>query len=35
LLPAAKLAELAHTWIMHQLAADTKGRKQADSVTAK
>jgi hypothetical protein len=35
LLPAAKLAELAHAWIMHQLAADTKGRKQADSVTAK
>ena len=35
LLPAAKLADLAHTWIMHQLAADAKGRKQADGVTAK
>lgn len=35
LLPAAKLADMAHTWIMHQLAADSKGRKQADNVTAK
>lgn len=35
LLPAAKLLDMAHTWIMHQLAADAKGRKQADGVTAK
>jgi hypothetical protein len=35
-LPAtAKLLDPAHTRIMHQLAADAKGRKQADSVTAK
>jgi len=27
LLPAAKLLDLAHTWIMHQLEADRKGRK--------
>lgn len=30
LLPAAKLLDLAHTWVMHQLAADRKGRKQAE-----
>lgn len=35
LLTAAKALDLAHTWIMHQLAADAKGRKQADNVTAK
>ena len=35
LLTMAKLLDLAHTWIMHQLAADAKGRKQADGVTAK
>ena len=35
LLPAGKLLDLAHTWIMHQLAADSKGRREADSVTAK
>jgi hypothetical protein len=29
LLPAAKLLDLAHTWIMHQLDADRKGRKQS------
>lgn len=34
-MPAAKLLDMAHTWIMHQLAADAKGRKQADNVTAK
>jgi hypothetical protein len=35
LLPAAKLLDMAHTWVMHQLAADAKGRQQADKVTAK
>jgi hypothetical protein len=25
----------AQTWIMHRLAADAEGRKQADGVTAK
>jgi hypothetical protein len=35
LLPAAKLADMAHTWIMHQLAADNAGRRQADKVTAR
>ena len=35
MLPAAKLLDLAHTWVMHQLAADAKGRKQADPVTAR
>jgi len=29
LLTAAKVIDLAHTWIMHQLDADRKGRKQA------
>jgi hypothetical protein len=29
LLPAAKLLDLAHTWVLHQLDADRKGRKQA------
>jgi hypothetical protein len=29
LLPAAKLLDLAHTWVMHQLDADRKGRKQS------
>lgn len=29
-LPAAKLLDLAHTWIMHQLEADRKGRKQSE-----
>ncbi|OWK42127.1 hypothetical protein [Fimbriiglobus ruber] len=29
LLPAAKLLDLAHTWILHQLAADSKGRKES------
>jgi hypothetical protein len=31
LLPAAKLLDMAHTWILHQLEADRKGRKQAES----
>lgn len=35
LLTAAKLLDMAHTWIKHQLDADSKGRRQADSVTAK
>jgi hypothetical protein len=35
LLMAAKLLDLAHTWIMHQMAADRKGRKEAEPVTAK
>jgi hypothetical protein len=30
LLPAAKLLDLAHTWVMHQLEADRKGRKQSE-----
>ena len=30
LLPAAKLLDLAHTWVMHQLDADRKGRKQSE-----
>ena len=29
LLPAAKLLDMAHSWVMHQLDADRKGRKQA------
>jgi hypothetical protein len=35
LLSAAKLLDLAHTWIMHQVAADRKGRKEAEQATAK
>ena len=35
LLPAAKLLDMAHTWILHQLEADRKGRKPSDQVTAK
>jgi hypothetical protein len=35
LLTAAKLLDLAHTWIMNQMAADRKGRKEAEQVTAK
>ena len=35
LLAAAKLLDQAHSWIGHQLAADAKGRKQADGVTEK
>ena len=30
LLPAAKLLDMAHSWVMHQLEADRKGRKQAE-----
>lgn len=30
LLAAAKLLDLAHTWVMHQLDADRKGRKLSD-----
>ena len=33
LLPAAKLLDLSHTWIMHQLAADAKGRKESQQTT--
>jgi hypothetical protein len=33
LLPAAKLADLAHTWIMHQLVSDAKGRKASEQTT--
>jgi hypothetical protein len=29
LLAAAKLLDMAHTWIMHQLEADRKGRQQS------
>jgi hypothetical protein len=29
LLPAAKLLDLAHTWVLHQLASDAKGRKES------
>jgi len=29
LLTAGKVLDLAHTWIMHQLDADRKGRKEA------
>ncbi|MBI3408194.1 MAG: hypothetical protein HY040_07545 [Planctomycetes bacterium] len=29
LLPMAKLLDLAHTWIMHQVAADRKAKKEA------
>ena len=35
LLPAKKLLDQADTWIQHQLAADAKGRREADNVTAK
>lgn len=35
LLAAGKVLDMAHTWIMHQLAADAKGRKLSDGVTAK
>jgi hypothetical protein len=30
LLAAAKLLDMSHSWIMHQLAADAKGRKQSE-----
>jgi len=30
LLTAAKLLDQSHTWIMHQLDADRKGRKQSE-----
>jgi hypothetical protein len=33
LLPAAKLLDVAHTWIMHQFASDTKGRKESQQTT--
>lgn len=29
LLPMAKLLDLAHTWIMHQMASDRKAKKEA------
>jgi hypothetical protein len=31
LLPAAKLLDQAHTWILHQLDADRKGRKKPEA----
>jgi hypothetical protein len=34
LLTMAKLFDLAHTWIMHQQAADAKARKQSAGPTA-
>ena len=34
LLTMAKLFDLAHTWIMHQLAADAKGRKESAQAAA-
>ena len=33
MLPAAKLLDLAHTWVMHQLEADRKGRKASEQAT--
>jgi hypothetical protein len=30
LLAAAKLLDMAHTWILHQLEVDCKGRKQSE-----
>ncbi|HYH66891.1 MAG TPA: hypothetical protein VD866_19510 [Urbifossiella sp.] len=30
LLPAAKLIDLAHSWVMHQLEADRRGRKLSE-----
>ncbi len=30
LLPAAKLLDRAHTWVVQQLAADAKSRRDAD-----
>ena len=34
LLAMAKLLDLAHTWILHQLAADAKGRKESQQAAA-
>lgn len=34
LLAMAKLLDLAHTWIMHQQAADAKARKEAGPTAA-
>ena len=34
LLAMAKLFDLAHTWIMHQLLADAKGRKESTQAAA-
>ena len=34
LLPAAKLLDLAHTWIMHQQQADQKAKKDAAAAAA-
>jgi len=33
LLTMAKLFDLAHSWIMHQLEADRKGRKASEQTT--
>ena len=33
-LTMAKLYNLAHTWIMHQLQADAKGRKESAQAAA-
>lgn len=30
LLAAGKVLDMSHTWILHQLAADAKGRKQSE-----
>lgn len=35
LLLSAKLADMTHTWITHQLAAAAEGRKQADPMKAR
>ena len=34
LLTMGKLLDLAHTWIMHQQAADAKGRKESAQAAA-
>ena len=34
LLAMGKLLDLAHTWIMHQQAADAKGRKESAQAAA-
>ena len=34
LLPAAKLLDLADTWIMHQQQADAKARKESEQAAA-
>jgi hypothetical protein len=34
LLTMAKLFDMAHTWVMHQQAADAKGRKESAQTAA-